>query len=55
MFFDMPPVQMIIVYIKNDDCKKGDRNCFPEDRVPFTEDDRGSGRLGVDKSISMLS
>jgi hypothetical protein len=31
------------------ECKKGDRDCFPEDRVPVwmeanNDDDRGSGR-----------
>jgi hypothetical protein len=51
MFLDLPPAAQII-FIK-EDCEKGDRNCFPEDRVPaFDDDDRGSGR--VYKSISMF-
>lgn len=33
MIFDMPPaIPAITIYAS--DCKKGDRDCFPTDRVP---------------------
>jgi hypothetical protein len=59
MLYDLPPAQVIVIEVK-EDCKKGSRECFPENRrgsgvilIQHGGDDgRGSGR--VRQPISLL-